>query len=150
MGVREDGQKVLLAVKNMGGESAEAWRSVLDQRECAVVRDFEPANVSCGSFTTGVEPAPGPAMLAVPPKADVANFLQALAKSAQTTRHGFRGYGAKVGDRRHCRLLCPRRQRPRCSAAEQADELPPPHAGHGLAPRCAAYHSSWNRRVQAV
>ena len=30
LGVRADGQKVLLAIKNMGGESAEAWRSVLD------------------------------------------------------------------------------------------------------------------------
>src|SRR4249920_499095 len=30
IGVREDGQKVLLSVKNMGGESAEAWRTVLD------------------------------------------------------------------------------------------------------------------------
>lgn len=30
IGVRADGQKVLLAVKSMGGESAEAWRSVLD------------------------------------------------------------------------------------------------------------------------
>jgi putative transposase len=30
MGVREDGQKVLLAIKNMGGESAEAWRAVID------------------------------------------------------------------------------------------------------------------------
>ena len=30
IGVREDGQKVLLAVKSMGGESAEAWRAVLD------------------------------------------------------------------------------------------------------------------------
>jgi transposase-like protein len=30
IGVREDGQKVLLAIKSMGGESAEAWRSVLD------------------------------------------------------------------------------------------------------------------------
>ena len=30
IGVRADGQKVLLAVKHMGGESAEAWRSVLD------------------------------------------------------------------------------------------------------------------------
>src|SRR2546429_8143423 len=30
IGVRADGQKVLLAVKNMGGESAEAWRTVLD------------------------------------------------------------------------------------------------------------------------
>jgi transposase-like protein len=30
LGVREDGQKVLLAVKNMGGETSEAWRVVLD------------------------------------------------------------------------------------------------------------------------
>jgi transposase-like protein len=30
IGVREDGQKILLAVRNMGGETAEAWRSVLD------------------------------------------------------------------------------------------------------------------------
>src|SRR5437016_7580784 len=30
IGVREDGQKVLLAVKSMGGESAEAWRAILD------------------------------------------------------------------------------------------------------------------------
>src|SRR5207247_4307167 len=30
IGVREDGQKVLLASKSMGGESTEAWRNVLD------------------------------------------------------------------------------------------------------------------------
>lgn len=30
VGVREDGQKVLLAVRSMGGESSEAWRAVLD------------------------------------------------------------------------------------------------------------------------
>lgn len=30
LGVRDDGQKVLLAVKNMGGETAQAWRVVLD------------------------------------------------------------------------------------------------------------------------
>ena len=30
IGVREDGQKILLAVKNMGGETTEAWRAVLD------------------------------------------------------------------------------------------------------------------------
>src|SRR5205085_5764697 len=30
MGVRADGQKVLLAAKSMGSESAEAWRTVLD------------------------------------------------------------------------------------------------------------------------
>jgi len=30
IGVRQDGQKILLAVKAMGGESTEAWRAVLD------------------------------------------------------------------------------------------------------------------------
>jgi putative transposase len=30
LGVRADGQKVLLAIKSMGGESKEAWRSVLE------------------------------------------------------------------------------------------------------------------------
>jgi len=30
LAVREDGQKVLLAIKSMGGESSEAWRTVLD------------------------------------------------------------------------------------------------------------------------
>jgi putative transposase len=30
LGVRADGQKVLVAIKSMGGESAEAWRTVLD------------------------------------------------------------------------------------------------------------------------
>ena len=30
LGVRRDGQKLLLAVKNMGGESEAAWRAVLD------------------------------------------------------------------------------------------------------------------------
>jgi putative transposase len=30
IGVRADGQKVLLAIQSMGGESAEAWRAVLD------------------------------------------------------------------------------------------------------------------------
>jgi transposase-like protein len=30
LGVREDGQKVLLAARNMGGETRAAWRAVLD------------------------------------------------------------------------------------------------------------------------
>ena len=30
LGIRADGQKVLLAIKSMGGESGEAWRTVLD------------------------------------------------------------------------------------------------------------------------
>ena len=30
LGIRRDGQKVVLAIKNMGGETSEAWRAVLD------------------------------------------------------------------------------------------------------------------------
>jgi putative transposase len=30
LGTRRDGQKVLLAVRNLGGESEAAWRSLLD------------------------------------------------------------------------------------------------------------------------
>ena len=30
LGVRDDGQKVLLAVKNTDGETSAAWRAVLD------------------------------------------------------------------------------------------------------------------------
>jgi transposase-like protein len=30
LGVRADGQKVLLAIRSMGGESTEAWRAVFD------------------------------------------------------------------------------------------------------------------------
>ena len=32
LGVRQDGQKVLRAVNNMGGETSQAWRAVLDDR----------------------------------------------------------------------------------------------------------------------
>lgn len=35
LGVREDGQKVLLAIKQMASESTEAWRTVLDDRSGA-------------------------------------------------------------------------------------------------------------------
>jgi putative transposase len=34
LGVRRDGQKVVLAIKNMGGESEAAWRAVLDDLTC--------------------------------------------------------------------------------------------------------------------
>jgi hypothetical protein len=33
LGIRRDGQKVPLAVKNMGGESEAAWRTLLDDRQ---------------------------------------------------------------------------------------------------------------------
>ena len=41
IGVRTDGQKVLLAVRSMGGESAEAWRTVLDDLIRRGLRDPE-------------------------------------------------------------------------------------------------------------
>jgi hypothetical protein len=40
------------------------------------------------------------------------------------------------------RLLRVRRERPRGCCAKQADELPSPHAGHGLPPRCRLDHRS--------
>jgi len=39
LGVRRDGQKVLLAVRNMGGESEAAWRGVLDDLIARGLRD---------------------------------------------------------------------------------------------------------------
>ena len=41
LGVRRDGQKVLLAVRNMGGESEAAWRGVLDDLIARGLRDPE-------------------------------------------------------------------------------------------------------------
>jgi transposase-like protein len=35
LGVRQDGQKVLLAVNNMGGDTSQAWRAVLDDASSA-------------------------------------------------------------------------------------------------------------------
>jgi putative transposase len=41
LGIRRDGQKVLLAVRNMGGESEAAWRGVLDDLIARGLRDPE-------------------------------------------------------------------------------------------------------------
>ena len=54
LGVREDGQKVLLAVKNMGGETSEAWRAVLDDLSKRGLRRPEFLMVDGG---TGLEQA---------------------------------------------------------------------------------------------
>src|SRR5437764_6679561 len=47
IGVRADGQKVLLAVKSMGGETTEAWRAVLDDLIKRGLR--RPDHDRCGS-----------------------------------------------------------------------------------------------------
>ena len=42
LGVRQDGQKVLLAVRNMGGESEAAWRTLLDDLANLAIVDGAP------------------------------------------------------------------------------------------------------------
>jgi transposase-like protein len=54
LGVREDGQKVLLAIKSMGGETSEAWRAVLDDLVARGLRKPEFLIVDGG---TGLEQA---------------------------------------------------------------------------------------------
>jgi transposase-like protein len=54
LGVREDGQKVLLAVKNMGGESEAAWRTVLDD---LVKRGLKTPELVIVDGATGLEKA---------------------------------------------------------------------------------------------
>jgi transposase-like protein len=73
IGVRADGQKVLLTVKDMGGESADAWRAVLDdlikrglRRPAFLIVDGAPglekaiAAVWDGSANGGSSTAPSP------------------------------------------------------------------------------------------
>ena len=54
LGGRQDGQKVLLAVKNMGGETSEAWRVVLDD---LVKRGLRKPEFLIGDGGTGLEQA---------------------------------------------------------------------------------------------
>ncbi len=54
LGVRRDGQKVLLAVKSMGGESQAAWRSVLDD---LTSRGLEKPELAIGDGAPGLEKA---------------------------------------------------------------------------------------------
>ena len=54
LGVRQDGQKVLLAIKNMGGETSPAWRAVLDDLVKRELRQPEFLIVDGG---TGLEQA---------------------------------------------------------------------------------------------
>lgn len=56
LGVRRDGQKVLLAVRNMGGESEAAWRSLLDD---LVSRGLKAPEFITVDGATGLEKALG-------------------------------------------------------------------------------------------
>ena len=81
---------------------------------------------------------------------DPAEFAQPLHKSGSPLAPGRRRARAQEPDSRQLRrLLRARRERPRGRrAAEQADELAPPHAGHGLPPRCRrrSYQAGTARR----
>ncbi len=54
IGVRGDGQKVLLAARHMGGESAEAWRTVLDD---LIARGLRPPTFLIVDGAPGLEKA---------------------------------------------------------------------------------------------
>ena len=54
IGVRADGQNVLLAIKSMGGESAEVWRAVLDD---LIKRGLQRAQFLIVDGAPGVEKA---------------------------------------------------------------------------------------------
>lgn len=54
IGVRDDGQKVLLAVRDMGGETTEAWRTVLDD---LIARDLRRPEFLIVDGAAGLEKA---------------------------------------------------------------------------------------------
>ena len=54
IGIREDGQKVLLAVRDMGGETTEAWRTVLDD---LIARDLRQPEFLIVDGAPGLEKA---------------------------------------------------------------------------------------------
>ena len=54
LGVRRDGQKVLLALRNMGGESEAAWRALLDD---LVARGLAPPELVIVDGAAGLEKA---------------------------------------------------------------------------------------------
>jgi transposase-like protein len=56
LGIRRDGQKVLLAVRNMGGGSEAAWRDVLDD---LVSRGLPPPSFVIIDGAAGLEKALG-------------------------------------------------------------------------------------------
>src|SRR5215472_11430925 len=59
---------------------------------------------------------------------DVAGFTKALPECGQIACTIRKRRAAEESDHRHCRLLRPRRERPRRRAAEQADELAALHS----------------------
>src|SRR5262245_46687842 len=88
---------------------------------------------------------------------DVAGFVEALAERSGMARGGIGWPAGDKRDGRHGGLLRSRRERPHRRAAEQRDELPSSHVGHGgLLPRLSqrrtpaaplAYHGGGGRSL---
>src|SRR5215211_3183961 len=78
----------------------------------------------------------------------VSAFIEALMECCQRISGVAGRPTAEESDHRHRRLLCARRERP-ChgSAANQGDELAPPHACSPLSEDCTLPHHCWKCRV---
>lgn len=85
LGVHRDGQKVLLAVKNMGGESEAAWRAVLDD---LVARGFPTPEFLIVDGAAGLEKALAALWPAVPAQRCTVHKHRNLLAHAPETLHG--------------------------------------------------------------
>ncbi len=84
LGIRRDGQKVLLAVRNMGGESEAAWRGVLDD---LVARGLRSPEFLIIDGAAGLEKALGTLWPAVPTQRCTVHKHRNLLAHAPDTLH---------------------------------------------------------------
>src|SRR3954471_5082191 len=85
LGVRRDGQKVLLAVKTMGGESEAAWRALLDD---LVTRGLRPPGLIIVDGAPGLEKALAALWPAVPAQRCTVRKHRNLLAHAPDKLHG--------------------------------------------------------------
>ncbi|MGH7073458.1 MAG: transposase, partial [Stellaceae bacterium] len=128
LGVRRDGQKVLLALRNMGGESEAAWRALLDD---LVARDH----------SANRPRAPRPARRrATPVRALAAPAPRRAPRSTGRCRHGARPASPPVSPAadRSCRSARPGSDRPPSSPPGRRGNSPiarpPPRRDRDAAP----------------
>ncbi len=115
LGVREDGQKVLLAVKNMGGETSEAWRAVLDD---LVKRGLVKPRFLIVDGGTGLEQALAALWGDVPTQRCTVHKHRNLLAHAPQRLHEYAASAAEIEERRRAFM---RKWRLKCKAV--ADSL---------------------------
>ena len=129
IGVRDDGQKILLAVRDMGGETTAAWRMVLDD---LIARDLRPPEFLIVDGAPGLEKAIAAVWNGAP-----SGYREGRSASDQgdrpTTRRSCRnhdeqrpsaGHRALVGRRALWRPICPGPQRRRLLPTRGAPRRP--------------------------